>query len=83
MRVGIESQAKGYWDSGGSLSYESGCDRWVTGGLESSIPSDQGRRSYEMSPMPFEIGMSPSGTSPIDPILLEAAKVYSNEESNT
>ena len=84
MRVGIERQAKGYWDSGSSLSYESGCDRWnISGGLGSSIPSDEGRRSYEISPIPFEIGKSPRGTSPIDPILLEAAKVYhDDDESN-
>jgi len=52
-------------------------------GLESAIPSDQGPRGYVMSPMPFEIGMSPSGASPIDRILFEAAQVYSDYESNT
>lgn len=81
MGEGTDRQDKGYWDLGSSLSYQSGCDRWTTGGLGSSIPSDQGRGSYEVSPMPFEIGISPTGTPPIDPILLEAAKVYSEDDS--
>lgn len=83
MREGTDRQDKGYWDSGSSLSYESGSDRRTTGGLASSIPSDQGWGSYEVSPMPFEIGISPAGTPPIDPKLLEAAKVYSEDESTT